>query len=75
MGRHMRFVNPSVILLCVDGDTLTRMPFISSSLFAIRMVDDLHRLVQAAEIATPFILVGAELGALNSRFYTHVYDT
>lgn len=40
-----------------------------------RMVDDLHRLVQAAEIATPFILVGAELGALNSRFYTHVYDT
>lgn len=40
-----------------------------------KMVDDLHRLVQAAEIATPFILVGAELGALNCRFYTHVYDT
>ncbi|XP_060756210.1 uncharacterized protein si:dkey-122a22.2 isoform X4 [Neoarius graeffei] len=39
-----------------------------------RMVDDLHRLVKAAEIATPFILVGSELGALNGRFYTHIYD-
>ncbi|KAI5092321.1 hypothetical protein C0J45_17952 [Silurus meridionalis] len=39
-----------------------------------RMVDDFHRLVTAAEIATPFILVGAELGALNARFYTHIYD-
>lgn len=38
------------------------------------MVDDLHRLVKAAEIATPFILVGSELGALNVRFYTHIYD-
>ncbi|XP_062841737.1 uncharacterized protein si:dkey-122a22.2 [Trichomycterus rosablanca] len=40
-----------------------------------RMVDDLHRLVKAAEIAPPFVLVGAELGALNARFYSHIYDT
>ncbi|KAL7840290.1 hypothetical protein AOLI_G00256130 [Acnodon oligacanthus] len=39
-----------------------------------RMVDDLHRLVKAAEIATPFILVGSELGALNCRFYSHIHD-
>ncbi|XP_053344332.1 uncharacterized protein si:dkey-122a22.2 [Clarias gariepinus] len=39
-----------------------------------RMVDDLHRLVKAAEIATPFILVGSGLGAMNARFYTHIYD-
>lgn len=39
-----------------------------------RMVDDLHRLLQAAEIAKPFILVGSELGALNARFYSHIYD-
>ncbi|XP_066501421.1 uncharacterized protein si:dkey-122a22.2 [Hoplias malabaricus] len=40
-----------------------------------RMVDDLHRLVKAAEIATPFVLVGSELGALNARFYSHIHDT
>nr|XP_046255593.1 uncharacterized protein si:dkey-122a22.2 [Scatophagus argus] len=39
-----------------------------------RMVDDLHRLLQAAGIAKPFILVGSELGALNSRFYSHIHD-
>ncbi|PWA32396.1 hypothetical protein CCH79_00012005 [Gambusia affinis] len=39
-----------------------------------RMVDDLHRLLQAAGIATPFVLVGSELGALNSRFYSHIHD-
>ncbi|XP_028282239.1 uncharacterized protein LOC114449084 [Parambassis ranga] len=39
-----------------------------------RMVDDLHRLLQAAEIATPYILVGSELGALNCRFYSHIHD-
>ncbi|KAM3614444.1 uncharacterized protein V6R79_014452 [Siganus canaliculatus] len=39
-----------------------------------RMVDDLHRLLQAAEIATPFIMVGSELGALNGRFYSHIHD-
>lgn len=39
-----------------------------------RMVDDLHRLLQAAEITTPFILVGSELGALNVRFYSHIHD-
>lgn len=39
-----------------------------------RMVDDLHRLLQAVEITTPFILVGSELGALNARFYSHIHD-
>ncbi|XP_034729955.1 uncharacterized protein si:dkey-122a22.2 isoform X2 [Etheostoma cragini] len=39
-----------------------------------RMVDDLHRLLQAAEIAKPFILVGSELGTLNGRFYSHIHD-
>ncbi|XP_041650316.1 uncharacterized protein si:dkey-122a22.2 [Cheilinus undulatus] len=39
-----------------------------------RMVDDLHRLLQTAGIAKPFILVGSELGALNSRFYSHIHD-
>uniref|UniRef100_A0A3B4F2G7 Uncharacterized LOC102201732 n=1 Tax=Pundamilia nyererei TaxID=303518 RepID=A0A3B4F2G7_9CICH len=39
-----------------------------------RMVDDLHRLLGAAGIVGPFILVGSELGALNSRFYTHIHD-
>ncbi|XP_059424394.1 uncharacterized protein si:dkey-122a22.2 isoform X1 [Carassius carassius] len=40
-----------------------------------RMVDDLHRLVKAADIATPFILIGSELGTLNGRFYSHIHDT
>lgn len=40
-----------------------------------RMVDDLHRLVRAADLATPFILVGSELGTLNGRFYSHIHDT
>lgn len=39
-----------------------------------RMVDDLHRLLRAAEIDGPYILVGSELGALNARFYSHVHD-
>ncbi|CAL1610545.1 unnamed protein product [Knipowitschia caucasica] len=39
-----------------------------------RMVDDLHRLLQAAEISKPFILVGSEIGALNARFYSHIHD-
>ncbi|XP_034554272.1 uncharacterized protein si:dkey-122a22.2 [Notolabrus celidotus] len=40
-----------------------------------RMVDDLHQLLQAAGIPKPLILVGSELGALNSRFYSHIHDT
>ncbi|XP_036395278.1 uncharacterized protein si:dkey-122a22.2 isoform X2 [Megalops cyprinoides] len=40
-----------------------------------RMVDDLHRLIKAAEIATPFVLVGSELGTLNGRFYSHIHDS
>lgn len=39
-----------------------------------QMVDDLHRLLQAAGIDTPFILVGSELGTLNARFYSHIHD-
>ncbi|XP_030014356.1 uncharacterized protein LOC115435885 isoform X2 [Sphaeramia orbicularis] len=39
-----------------------------------RMVDDLHRLLQATDVAKPFILVGSELGALNARFYSHIHD-
>ncbi|XP_008277405.1 uncharacterized protein LOC103355395 [Stegastes partitus] len=39
-----------------------------------RMVDDLYRLLEAAAIAKPFILVGSELGALNGRFYSHIHD-
>ncbi|KAJ3597398.1 hypothetical protein NHX12_000925 [Muraenolepis orangiensis] len=40
-----------------------------------RMVDDLHRLLRAAEMEGPFVLVGSELGALNARFYSHVHDS
>ncbi|KAJ8353794.1 hypothetical protein SKAU_G00213610 [Synaphobranchus kaupii] len=40
-----------------------------------RMVDDLHRLIKSAEIATPLILVGSELGTLNGRFYSHIHDS
>ncbi|KAI1894121.1 hypothetical protein AGOR_G00112560 [Albula goreensis] len=40
-----------------------------------RMVDDLHRLIKSAEIATPLILVGSELGSLNGRFYSHIHDS
>ncbi|XP_061145407.1 uncharacterized protein si:dkey-122a22.2 [Syngnathus typhle] len=39
-----------------------------------RMVDDLHRLLLAAEITMPLILVGSEIGTLNSRFYSHIHD-
>lgn len=39
-----------------------------------RMVDDLHRLLQAAGWAAPFILVGSELGTFNGRFFSHIHD-
>lgn len=39
-----------------------------------RMVDDLHRLIAAAGIATPLVLVGSELGTFNARFYSHIHD-
>ncbi|XP_057690197.1 uncharacterized protein si:dkey-122a22.2 [Corythoichthys intestinalis] len=39
-----------------------------------QMVDDLHRLLLAAGIAMPFILVGSEIGTLNGRFYSHIHD-
>ncbi|KAG9338241.1 hypothetical protein JZ751_026046 [Albula glossodonta] len=39
------------------------------------MVDNLHRLIKSAEIATPLILVGSELGSLNGRFYSHIHDS
>lgn len=53
---------------------LVALTCMSFFFFVLRMVDDLHRLVKASEIAAPFILVGSELGALNGRFYTHIYD-
>uniref|UniRef100_A0A8C1Q0R7 AB hydrolase-1 domain-containing protein n=1 Tax=Cyprinus carpio TaxID=7962 RepID=A0A8C1Q0R7_CYPCA len=31
--------------------------------------------VKAADIVTPFILIGSELGTLNGRFYSHIHDT
>ena len=33
------------------------------------MVDDLHRLLQAAHLAPPYVLVGHSLGGLNVRLY------
>ncbi|CDQ68514.1 unnamed protein product [Oncorhynchus mykiss] len=39
-----------------------------------RMVDNLHRLIGLAGLATPLILVGSELGTLNARFYSHIHD-
>ncbi|XP_067142436.1 uncharacterized protein [Centruroides vittatus] len=40
-----------------------------------RMVDDLHHLVTVSKpLPRPFILVGSELGALNVRFYTQLYE-
>uniref|UniRef100_A0A673Z6Y6 Si:dkey-122a22.2 n=1 Tax=Salmo trutta TaxID=8032 RepID=A0A673Z6Y6_SALTR len=39
-----------------------------------RMVDNLHRLIRLAGLATPLILVGSELGTLNARFYSHIHD-
>ncbi|XP_062321124.1 uncharacterized protein si:dkey-122a22.2 [Osmerus eperlanus] len=39
-----------------------------------RMVDDLHRLIKTTDTATPLIMVGSELGALNARFYSHIHD-
>ncbi|XP_070533289.1 uncharacterized protein [Ptychodera flava] len=42
-----------------------------------RMVDDLRRLVShgEAKLRPPYILVGSELGALNVRFYTQLYES
>uniref|UniRef100_UPI0035902BC8 uncharacterized protein n=1 Tax=Myxine glutinosa TaxID=7769 RepID=UPI0035902BC8 len=39
-----------------------------------RMVDDLHRIIQEVKLPKPFILVGSEIGALNARFFSHIYD-
>ncbi len=39
------------------------------------MVDDFRRLTSySSQLEKPFILVGAELGALVARFYTQVYE-
>jgi len=37
------------------------------------MVDDLHRLLQAARIRSPFILVGHSLGGMNIKLYAETY--
>ena len=40
-----------------------------------RMVEDFHRLfTSSSNHPGPFILVGAELGAVNMRFYTQVFE-
>jgi surfactin synthase thioesterase subunit len=40
------------------------------------MVDDLHRLVTySSPQEKPFILVGAEMGAVVSRFYAQIYES
>lgn len=62
---------------CLDFTRTNLHSFLTciSPLLSFRMVDDLHRLVKAADIATPFILIGSELGTLNGRFYSHIHDT
>ncbi|CAL1530323.1 unnamed protein product [Lymnaea stagnalis] len=41
-----------------------------------RMVDDLHKLITASsQQPNPLILVGAELGAIVSQFYAHLYES
>jgi pimeloyl-ACP methyl ester carboxylesterase len=37
------------------------------------MVDDLHRLLQAAHMRPPFILVGHSLGGMNIKLYAETY--
>lgn len=40
-----------------------------------RMVEDFHRLFTlSSDQPKPFILVGAELGAVNARFYTQMFE-
>ena len=39
------------------------------------MVDDLHRLLHAAHLAPPFVLVGHSLGGLNVRLYADRFAT
>lgn len=39
----------------------------------IAIVDDLHKLIHAAKIATPVILVGHSLGGFNMKLYTALY--
>jgi len=42
---------------------------------AERMVDDLRKLItSSSQQPTPVILVGAELGAVVSQFYAHIYE-
>ena len=39
------------------------------------MVDDLRKLItSSSQQPTPVILVGAELGAVVSQFYAHIYE-
>ncbi|XP_060571609.1 uncharacterized protein LOC132729804 [Ruditapes philippinarum] len=43
---------------------------------AERMVEDLHQLISSSsDQPKPFLLVGAELGALVSQFYTHMFES
>lgn len=40
---------------------------------AQNMVDDLHRLLYAAELRPPYVLVGASSGGLNTRLFAYTY--
>jgi pimeloyl-ACP methyl ester carboxylesterase len=37
------------------------------------MADELHQLLENAQIPKPYLLVGASLGGLNARVYAHLY--
>jgi pimeloyl-ACP methyl ester carboxylesterase len=37
------------------------------------MAEELHRLLENAKVPKPYVLVGASLGGLNARVYTHLY--
>lgn len=48
--------------------------FLNKRLF-IRMSEDLNRLVTStSQQPKPFILVGSDLGAIVTRFYTQMYE-
>ena len=46
---------------------------ISRPATAQNMVDDLHRLLTAAKLRPPYIMVGASSGALNARLFAYTY--
>lgn len=52
-----------------------RFNVIMGVVFSFRMADDLNKLITtSSQEPQPFILVGAELGALVAQFYTQMFD-